>query len=70
MIKIIKNPKLSKEEIRIAERKLGKIREDLEHYANELVYYRRWGTDSQIERAQNKLNKLNKARINLQNSIT
>lgn len=59
MIKIIRNPKLSKEEKRVLERKLEKIKEDIDYYSDELRIVKKQGNQFQINRINNKLKILN-----------
>lgn len=65
MIKIIRNIKLSKEEKRVLERKLEKIKEDIDYYSDELKILKRQGNQFQINRTNNKLKMLNADLLNL-----
>ena len=65
MIKIIRNPKLSKAEIKVLERKLEKIKEDIDYYSNELKILKKQGNQFQINRTNNKLKMLNADLLNL-----
>lgn len=59
MIRIIKNPsKLSREETRILQKKLEKIKEDIDYYSTELRILQKRGTQAQINRIANKLKML------------
>lgn len=65
MIKIIRNPKLSKAEIKVLERKLEKIKEDIDYYSDELKILKKQGNQFQINRTNNKLKMLNADLLNL-----